>query len=78
MDAFPSELDDDEHTLAYYGVSDGSIIYMNEIDVEAMQRQEERAIVEQNAKFQEQEALEMHRLKHKKKLVPVQQQPPQQ
>jgi len=51
---------------------------MNEIDVEAMQRQEERAIVEQNAKFQEQEALEMHRLKHKKKLVPVQQQPPQQ
>ncbi len=39
-DAFPTELDDDEHTIGYYGVSDGAEILMNEIDVEAMRREE--------------------------------------
>ena len=31
-DAFPTELKDDECTLGYYGVSDGSEILMSEID----------------------------------------------
>eukprot|EP01083_Nonionella_stella_P227466 807031_1 len=34
-DAFPSEMDDDENTLAFYGVSDGAEILMNEVDVKA-------------------------------------------
>jgi hypothetical protein len=39
-DAFPTELDDDENTIGYYGVSDGSEILMNEIDLEAMKRED--------------------------------------
>ena len=35
-DAFPTELHDVENTLAYYGVSDGAEILMNEIDVKAV------------------------------------------
>lgn len=43
--AFPTELDEDENTLAYYGVMDSSEILMNEVDLEAdaerKRRQEE-------------------------------------
>jgi HAMP domain-containing protein len=37
-DPFPIELDDDEHTLSYYGVCDGADILMNEVDLVARQR----------------------------------------
>jgi len=40
--AFPTPLDDNDHTLAYFGVTDGSEILMNEIDVEAQEREEQK------------------------------------
>ena len=54
-DAFPTELDDDEHTLSYYGVSDGAEILMNEIDLDARQRDEARMAEEHNQRVAEQE-----------------------
>jgi tubulin-specific chaperone E len=39
-DAFPIELDDDDNTLSYYGVSDGAEVLMNEIDVAAKKLEE--------------------------------------
>ena len=41
-DPFPTELDDDDNTLLYYGVSDGAEILMNEVNVDARKRNEER------------------------------------
>lgn len=72
-DAFPIELDDEEHALTYYGVSDGASIFMNEIDVEEIQRQQEKLKKEQQAKLEQQEALEMQKQRHKKQLLQVQQ-----
>ena len=48
-------MDDDDNTLAYYGVNDGSEILMNEIDLEAKKRQEEREIKLRNKLIDEQE-----------------------
>ena len=53
--AFPTELDDDENPLSYYGVTDGSEILMNEIDFEADRREEERAMRRQEERIGEQE-----------------------
>ena len=44
--AFPTAMDGNDHTLAYYGVPDGAEILMNELDVEALQREEERVAKE--------------------------------
>jgi len=54
-DPFPTELDDDEHTLDYYGVVDGAEILMNEIDVEAREKEQykEKEIYEQRIAQQE-------------------------
>lgn len=41
-DPFPTELDDADYTLAYYGVPDGAEILVNEIDVEAKERERAR------------------------------------
>lgn len=56
-DAFPTELDDDDHTLAYYGICDGTEILMNEIDLEAEQRKAARIAEEheQRVALQERE-----------------------
>lgn len=35
-DGFPTELDDDENTIGYYGVNDGAEILMNEMDLNAI------------------------------------------
>ena len=53
--AFPIALDDDDHTLAYFGVNDGSEILMNEVDVEAQRREEfqRRELYERQIKEQE-------------------------
>ena len=59
-------MDDEEHTLAYYGVSDGATIFMNEIDVEEVQREKEKLKQQQFAKMEEQEALEMQKQRHKR------------
>lgn len=69
FDSFPTELDDDEHTLAYYGVSDGATIFMNEIDVEEIKRQQEKAKQQQQSQLEKQEALEMKKQKHKQQLL---------
>ncbi|KAL9186960.1 hypothetical protein ACHAXT_010680 [Thalassiosira profunda] len=54
-DPFPTELDDAEHTLAYYGVTDGSEILVNEIDVEARERDKARELEEHSRRVEEQE-----------------------
>ena len=54
-DPFPTELDDDDNTLSYYGVSDGAEILMNEIDVEARKRDEERERATQERRIEDQE-----------------------
>jgi Ubiquitin-like domain len=54
-DPFPIELDDDEHTLSYYGVCDGADILMNEVDLVARQRDEARMVEEHNQRLTEQE-----------------------
>jgi len=54
-DAFPSELDDDESTLAYFGVNDGAEILMNEIDVEAIEREDKNKVDRYNKRIEEQE-----------------------
>jgi hypothetical protein len=62
-------LDDDEHTLAYYGVSDGSTIFMNEIDVEEIKRQQEKSKLLQLSLLERQEALELQKQRHKQQLL---------
>ena len=54
-DAFPTELDDDDNAFSYYGVTDGAEILMNEIDVEARKRDEEREKILQERRIEEQE-----------------------
>ena len=54
-DAFPVELDQEDNTLEYYGVCDGAEILMNEIDLEARQKEAERQAQEQMRKVEEQE-----------------------
>ena len=54
-DAFPIELDDDEHTIGYYGVSDGAEILMNEIDLEAIKRQDKAKAELLERRIEEQE-----------------------
>jgi len=54
-DPFPSELDDADHTLAYYGVTDGAEILVNEIDVDAREREKARQTEEHNQRVEEQE-----------------------
>lgn len=54
-DPFPTELDDDDNPLSYYGVGDGAEILMNEIDLEAKRREEAREAEEYNKRVSEQE-----------------------
>ena len=54
-DAFPSELDDDENTLAYYGVRDNAQILMNEIDTKTKSVEEKKRAKEQKQNIEEQE-----------------------
>ena len=54
-DPFPTELDDADHTLAYYGVTDGAEILVNEVDVEAEERERARQTEEHNRRVEEQE-----------------------
>ncbi len=53
-----SPLDDDDNTLAYFGVSDGAEIFMNEIDTKAAarEREAEDAMRKENMKKQEMDA----------------------
>jgi hypothetical protein len=48
-------LDDDDHTLAYYGICDGAEILMNEVDLDARQREQERMAEEHAQRVAEQE-----------------------
>ncbi|KAL7438600.1 hypothetical protein ACHAXM_006401 [Skeletonema potamos] len=54
-DPFPSELDDAEHSLFYYGVNDGAEILVNEVDVEALEREKARQLEDHNRRIKEQE-----------------------
>ena len=54
-DPFPSELDDAEHSLFYYGVNDGAEILVNEIDVEALEREKARELEDHSRRVKEQE-----------------------
>jgi Leucine-rich repeat (LRR) protein len=54
-DPFPTQLDDDDHTLSYYGVADGSEILMNELDPEALEKAEAHATQEHSRLVAEQE-----------------------
>jgi len=54
-DPFPTEMNDDDHTLAYYGVTDGAEILVNEVDVEAQEREKIRQSEEHNKRVKEQE-----------------------
>jgi len=54
-DPFPTELDDDENTLSYYGVRDGMEILMNEIDLKAKKREEKNELNLHRLRIDEQE-----------------------
>jgi hypothetical protein len=54
-DPFPTELDDADYTLAYYGVPDGAEILVNEIDVEARERERARQTEDHIRRVKEQE-----------------------
>lgn len=54
-DPFPSELDDDDNNLAYYGVTDGAEILVNEIDVEAKEREKTREAEEHTRRIEKHE-----------------------
>ena len=59
-------MDDQERTLSYYGVSDGAIVFMNEIDVEELQREKEKTERVRLAKMEKEEALAMQKQRHKR------------
>jgi len=65
----PTSLEDDEHTLLYYGVSDGATIYMNEMDVEELQQQRQQSQQDLETKLKQEEALEMQKQKYKQPLL---------
>jgi Ubiquitin-like domain len=52
----PTIMDDDEATLGYFGVDDGAIIYMHEIDVVELELQQTREKEEFDSKLQQQQA----------------------
>lgn len=54
-DPFPTELDDAEHSLFYYGVNDGAEILVNEIDVEALEKEKSRMLEDHSRRVKEQE-----------------------
>ncbi len=54
-DPFPTELDDADYTLAYYGVPDGAEILVNEIDLEARERERARESEDHIRRVKEQE-----------------------
>ncbi|KAL7533956.1 hypothetical protein ACHAXR_005549 [Thalassiosira sp. AJA248-18] len=54
-DPFPTELDDADHTLAYYGVTDGAEILVNEVDIEAREREKARQSEDHIRRVEEQE-----------------------
>ena len=54
-DPFPSELDDAENSLFYYGVNDGAEILVNEIDVDAVEREKARELEDHRRRVIEQE-----------------------
>lgn len=54
-DPFPTELDDAEHSLFYYGVNDGAEILVNEIDVEALEKEKARQSEDHSRRVKEQE-----------------------
>ena len=55
VDPFPTKLDDADHTLAYYGITDGAEILVNKIDVEAHEKERARQSEEHNRRVEEQE-----------------------
>jgi len=56
----PTALDEDDQTLAYFGVEDGATIYMHEVDVRARQevRQQQQQAQEEKLNRQEKEVQE--------------------
>jgi hypothetical protein len=54
-DPFPTELEDAEHSLFYYGVSDGAEILVNEIDVVAVEREKARQANDHSRRIEEHE-----------------------
>ena len=54
-DAFPTELEDDNNTLDYYGLSDGAEILMEEIDATKKDREFKSSAEERDRKIAEQE-----------------------
>ena len=48
-------MDDDENTLAFYGVSDGAEILMNEVDVKAERLEQKKRAELQTQRIAEQE-----------------------
>ena len=54
-DAFPTELDNDDNNLNYYGVCDGAEILMNEIDLESKRIEDRRLKEQQEEKIRQEE-----------------------
>eukprot|EP00979_Chaetoceros_neogracilis_P004121 scaffold720_cov157-Chaetoceros_neogracile.AAC.3 len=54
-DDFPNPMDDDENTLAYYGVNNGAEILMNEVDIKAQRDEDAKKKKMRNREFDEQE-----------------------
>lgn len=65
-DAFPEAMDCDDHTLHYYGVPDGAEILMNEIDLEAVAREQEHSTQLLTQRVDQQER-ELHEFQERQK-----------
>lgn len=73
-DPFPTELDDADYTLAYYGVPDGAEILVNEIDTEARERERVRQSEEHIRRMKEHEqhvSIMQSMQKNDNRLIPV-------
>lgn len=54
-DSIPSILDEDDQSLAYFGVADGATVYMHEVDVRARQEEQRRHQQAQEEKMKQKE-----------------------
>jgi len=65
-DDLPSPMDDDENTLAYYGVNDGAEILMNEINVKAQKAEDAKRKEARKREIEEQEQRSnvIHSIRH--------------
>jgi len=64
-DAFPTELNEDTYTLAYYGITDSGEVLMNELELDALKGNEEKkqSLYQKQLSEQERETSKMQKIR---------------